>query len=348
MKPPVTPLLTALLTLGGAESLQTETVAGQSLQAAPLLVSPGGRAREGHVGTGCPTFSWAETQPAAGYSLIVYEVGSSDEREVTGEPLLQADFPAGVSSWTPEMSECLPPGRYGWAVAAVGTGTREERALRWSKPAVFRVEGTAAEGKVTDRAAQSAGALPDGGIVSALLPLAAATADSAPRTITGSALFDPPLCSSDNEMFGDVPADDDFCPWIEQAARDGFTTGCGGGNYCPDAPVTRRQMAMILEKAMRGTLTFAPPPGGAKATVVDDSENNVGQYSSIAIGADDLPVISYYDLSNGALKSGALQRRRLRGGDSHHPRRPGRRPLYIDRNRRRRLSGHQLLRRQRE
>jgi hypothetical protein len=29
----------------------------------------------------------------------------------------------------------------------------------------------------------------------------------------------------------------------------GITAGCGGGNYCPDAP-TRRQMAIFLAKAL--------------------------------------------------------------------------------------------------
>jgi len=40
--------------------------------------------------------------------------------------------------------------------------------------------------------------------------------------------------------------------------------------------------------------------GGSLTTV--DSSGNVGQYTSITIGADGLPVISYYDLTNGNLK----------------------------------------------
>jgi hypothetical protein len=35
-----------------------------------------------------------------------------------------------------------------------------------------------------------------------------------------------------------------------------FTAGCGGGNYCPDAPLTRGQMAAFLSKALG--LHFAP------------------------------------------------------------------------------------------
>lgn len=30
----------------------------------------------------------------------------------------------------------------------------------------------------------------------------------------------------------------------------GITAGCGGGNYCPNNPVTRGQMAVFLAKAL--------------------------------------------------------------------------------------------------
>jgi hypothetical protein len=47
-------------------------------------------------------------------------------------------------------------------------------------------------------------------------------------------------------MFGDVPAASPFCRWIEELARRSVVTGCGGGNYCPTAPVTREQMSVFL------------------------------------------------------------------------------------------------------
>jgi len=37
--------------------------------------------------------------------------------------------------------------------------------------------------------------------------------------------------------------------WIEQLAAEGITVGCGGGNYCPDAPMTRAQMAVFFVRA---------------------------------------------------------------------------------------------------
>jgi hypothetical protein len=49
-------------------------------------------------------------------------------------------------------------------------------------------------------------------------------------------------------VFADVPAGDTFAPWIERLAAEGITTGCGGGSYCPNQPVTRGQMAVFLDR----------------------------------------------------------------------------------------------------
>jgi hypothetical protein len=50
--------------------------------------------------------------------------------------------------------------------------------------------------------------------------------------------------------FGDVPTDHNFFQFVEALAKSGITGGCGGGNYCPDAPLTRGQMAVFLAKAL--------------------------------------------------------------------------------------------------
>jgi S-layer homology domain len=50
--------------------------------------------------------------------------------------------------------------------------------------------------------------------------------------------------------FGDVPTSHPFFQFIEALAASGITGGCGGGNYCPDNPVTRGQMAVFLSKAL--------------------------------------------------------------------------------------------------
>jgi hypothetical protein len=53
--------------------------------------------------------------------------------------------------------------------------------------------------------------------------------------------------------FADVTCSTFYDAWIEQFARDGITSGCGNGNYCPNDNVTRAQMAVFIEAAMRGT-----------------------------------------------------------------------------------------------
>ena len=50
--------------------------------------------------------------------------------------------------------------------------------------------------------------------------------------------------------FNDVPTSDPAFQYIEALVASGVTAGCGGGNYCPDAALTRRQMAVFLSKAL--------------------------------------------------------------------------------------------------
>jgi hypothetical protein len=56
--------------------------------------------------------------------------------------------------------------------------------------------------------------------------------------------------------FSDVPTSHPFFRFIEALARSGITSGCGGGNFCPDAPLTRGQMAVFLSLGLG--LHFAP------------------------------------------------------------------------------------------
>ncbi len=79
--------------------------------------------------------------------------------------------------------------------------------------------------------------------------------------------FGPQLCDAQT-LFVDVPADDPACQWIEQTARDGILTGCGGGRFCPHQPVRRAEVAAFLERGMRGTATWTPAAGYYARTLV--------------------------------------------------------------------------------
>ena len=50
--------------------------------------------------------------------------------------------------------------------------------------------------------------------------------------------------------FNDVPTGYWAFRYIEALAASGITAGCGGGNFCPDQPLTRAQMAVFLAKAL--------------------------------------------------------------------------------------------------
>ena len=70
------------------------------------------------------------------------------------------------------------------------------------------------------------------------------------------------LCNPVNssaQTFADVPTDYWAYTFIETLVANGITSGCGGGNYCPEAPVTRAQMAVFLERSMKGS-DYVPPP----------------------------------------------------------------------------------------
>jgi len=65
------------------------------------------------------------------------------------------------------------------------------------------------------------------------------------KALEGST-YAPPDCT--NPTFGDVPCSNPFATWIYDLVARGITAGCGGGNYCPVAPVLRQQMAVFLVK----------------------------------------------------------------------------------------------------
>jgi hypothetical protein len=59
--------------------------------------------------------------------------------------------------------------------------------------------------------------------------------------------------------FNDVPAGYWAYSFIETLAYSGITGGCGNNNFCPEAPITRAQMAVFLERTMYGS-EFIPLP----------------------------------------------------------------------------------------
>ncbi|HWP42815.1 MAG TPA: S-layer homology domain-containing protein, partial [Blastocatellia bacterium] len=60
--------------------------------------------------------------------------------------------------------------------------------------------------------------------------------------------FNPPTPAQ--QRFSDVPPTNIFYNFIDRLAELQITSGCGGGNYCPSAPVLRDQMAAFMIRAV--------------------------------------------------------------------------------------------------
>ena len=58
--------------------------------------------------------------------------------------------------------------------------------------------------------------------------------------------------------FDDVPLDFWAYTYISKLYASGITSGCGNGNFCPNQPVTRAQMAVFLERGIHGS-NYNPP-----------------------------------------------------------------------------------------
>ena len=81
------------------------------------------------------------------------------------------------------------------------------------------------------------------------------------------ASYTPPAVGA-STGFGDVPVGHWAAAWIKQLALEGITSGCGGGKYCPEATVTRAQMAVFLLKAEHGSGYVPPSATGVFGDVV--------------------------------------------------------------------------------
>lgn len=70
--------------------------------------------------------------------------------------------------------------------------------------------------------------------------------------------------------FNDILVTDWFWGAIEALAASEITTGCGEGNYCPEQPTTRAQIAVLLMRAEKGP-TYIPPSGSGIFSDVSSS-----------------------------------------------------------------------------
>ena len=82
---------------------------------------------------------------------------------------------------------------------------------------------------------------PEDSVTRAMMAVFILTSLGEPPADTCTGMFE----DAENLAVGDV-----FCRFIEKFASLGITGGCGGGDYCPYASVTRGQMAVFIEAAI--------------------------------------------------------------------------------------------------
>lgn len=80
---------------------------------------------------------------------------------------------------------------------------------------------------------------------------------------------------SQGANFQDVPPGHSFYTEIGKLSAYGITQGCSAENFCPDANVTREQMAIFIERALG---VFAPPPGPTMPTFADVPNGGMTDY----------------------------------------------------------------------
>jgi hypothetical protein len=82
--------------------------------------------------------------------------------------------------------------------------------------------------------------------------------------------------------FGDVPTDSWAWSYVEALATAGLTNGCAPGQYCPGNPVSRGEMAVFLERGLRGPALTPPAPTGTVFTDVPASYWAAGWIEQLA------------------------------------------------------------------
>ena len=86
--------------------------------------------------------------------------------------------------------------------------------------------------------------------------------------------------SGGTSLFTDVPPDNPFCRHVHYIYATNVTTGCEPGKFCPDANVTRAQMALFVSRAMAGSdaavpLAYGPDPVTGRSYSCDPASPNL-------------------------------------------------------------------------
>ena len=170
-----------------------------------------------------------------------------------------------------DVSGCVRRG----AVTIVASGLTSPGCRAPSIKSIAPASGPSAGGTpvtVTGGNFQAGAALSIGGAIAGSVNVVSASSITAttpalpPGTVSSVVVFNPDtgeagLAAAWTADFLDVAPSDPVHSYVLTVLRNGITAGCGDGNYCPQAAVSRAQMAVFLLKAEHGS-SYAPPPCG--------------------------------------------------------------------------------------
>jgi hypothetical protein len=216
--------------------------------AAVIAVSPGNPRGALVAPSACPTFSWGA--PPAGRALELDVYALSTDGSPSTEPVLRQSLPSGATAWTPSADRCFAPGRYAWLIRVAGDAEGDA-----SEPMLFTVERDPAERwKRLLAELEARSAAPETSSSGAGKPESQArpAVSARPQRVrrVAAPVFTP--CSAGAVTLQDVDATSPFCAWILQLYADQITAGCSTDHFCPENPVTRQQLAVLLEKGLNG------------------------------------------------------------------------------------------------
>jgi hypothetical protein len=99
-----------------------------------------------------------------------------------------------------------------------------------------------------------------------------------------------------NHLFDDVATGSTFNTTISNVYERGLTGGCGGGNYCPNDPVTRAQMSAFLDRMFKADgLPLGYASINSNGSVNSGYARNLGAVTSVRNQA------GYYSVTFGGL-----------------------------------------------
>jgi len=181
---------------------------------------------------------------AAGDVLTATATDAFGDTSELSDPIPAADSTVQVASLSPSSG----PAAGGTAVTLAGAGFQVDAAVSFGD--------TAAAGVTVNGPAEIVATSPalEPGTVS---PVVVSNGDLTTGGIADGWFAD----------FLDVPQDDPFHDSIEALVRSGITAGCGAGNFCPTATVTRAQASVFLLRAEHGKNWVPPPCRGLFADV---------------------------------------------------------------------------------